>query len=76
MDKLCYIEVITDKADLPEIANAYLAGKPIVQKPKENKNDKNNKKPDKREEKNTDLVISVDKSYETNVHASLKEYEE
>lgn len=73
MDKLCYIEVITDEADMPEIAQAYLAGKPIVQKPKENKN---NKKTGKKEEKIADLVISVDKSYETNVHASLKEYEE
>lgn len=77
MDKICYIEAVIDKSDSPKIAKEFFASKITSKSEKSDKKEKKseNKKNKKNEEK-CELKISVDKSYETNVHTSLKEYEE
>ena len=70
MDKLCYIEAVVDKTDLPEIAEELFTGieRP---KPKKTTSDKTGKKK-KPEDK---LTTSYNKDYETSVHVSLKDFE-
>jgi TPP-dependent 2-oxoacid decarboxylase len=71
MDKLCYIEAVVDKSDLPDIAGELFAGKQHVNKPK-----KPADAPKTRKTKpEPDLKISVYKNYETSVHTSLKDIE-
>lgn len=64
MNKLCYIEVCTDKMDIPVLANDFLFK--LVSK--ESKQQVEQKK-----EKKLELTKSDDMRFETTVHESLKE---
>ena len=64
MDKLCYIEAVTNKSDIPDTANClfYL-------------ND-SEKFVSKSEQSDEQLSVSgINNNYETSVHASIKEFE-
>ena len=69
MDKLCYIESIVDKSDLPQIAAELFTGKvsPKKKNPSVSESDSINKQ---------DLTVSNEENFETSVHTSLKDYEE
>ena len=62
MNKLCYIEVCTNKMDIPSLANDVLA------KFKNKKNDKDNKN-------NKELSVKKNKQmdFSTKIHESLRE---
>ena len=76
MDKICYIEAVIDKSDSPKIAKEFFARKNTQKNVKPAKEKKSENKKNKKNEEKSDLTISVDMSYETNVHTSLKGYEE
>ena len=71
MDKICYIEAVIDKSDSPQIAKEYFSPKSkIIEK------EKDSAKKNKKDKEKNNLKISVDTLYETNVHTSLKGFEE
>lgn len=71
MDKLCYIEAVVDKTDLPEIAEELFTG---IERPKPKITAISNKT-SKRKKQENEITISYNKEYETNVHVSLKDFE-
>ena len=73
MDKLCYIEAVVDKDDLPEIAAGIFKGITPQRQPVKTKEKNNAGRGKKKGEK---LTVSTDEKYETSVHASLKDIDE
>lgn len=65
MDKLCYIEAVTDKLDLPEFAQKVFRNSSLTQKNKLGLTENNKNKKSKK-----------DIEYKTLIHTSLKEFEE
>lgn len=81
MDKLCCIEAVTDKKDLPMIAEEMYTGIKRTKPSDKNKKEEKLSAAEKREEKKEERIAAIrkifeDDKYETNVHMSLKELEE